>query len=178
MKLWTIQHRTAYDKLMKTGFLRADENHLFCEDDLRFAYDWMAEEMKKRIGNPPDKIQYPVWLWYQWEGCRKRPDMRSFGRRWAAKGTPITLITAEIPDHKVLLSDFDMWHIVLNNAYLALTEEEDEHPVLTKEKSWERIFDFSIDNEYWNLKGSRSIQATVWEVVKEQVCKAEHFIAR
>ena len=61
--------------------------------------------------------------------------MRSFGRRWAAKGTPITLITAEIPDHKVLLSDFDMWHIVLNNAYLALTEEEDEHPVLTKEKS-------------------------------------------
>ena len=135
MKLWTIQHRAAYDKFMKTGFLRADENHLFCKDDLRFAYDWMAAKMVQRFGNPPNNVRYPVWLWYQWEGCRKRPDMRTFVRGWAAKGTPITLITVEIPDHMVLLSDFDMWHIVLNDEYLSLTEEEDEHSILTKEKS-------------------------------------------
>lgn len=178
MKLWTIQHRAAYDKFMKTGFLRADENHLFCEDELRFAYDWMAAKMVQRIGNPPNNVRYPVWLWYQWEGCRKRPDMRTFVRSWAAKGTPKTLITVEIPDHMVLLSDFDMWHIVLNDGYLSLTAEEDEHPILTKEKSWERIFDLSIDSEYWNLAGIRSIQATVWEITKDQMCKAEHFIAR
>lgn len=30
MKLWTIQHLAAYDKMLETGVLRADKNHLFC----------------------------------------------------------------------------------------------------------------------------------------------------
>ena len=26
---------------------------------------------------PPNDVIYPVWAWYQWEGVRKRPDMRT-----------------------------------------------------------------------------------------------------
>lgn len=48
--LWTIQHEEAFREFEETGVLRANENHLFCEDDLRFAYDWLSREMNKRIG--------------------------------------------------------------------------------------------------------------------------------
>ena len=48
--------------MQSSGVLRADANHLFCEDDFRDAYDWMSCQMKKRISEPPDGVQYPVWL--------------------------------------------------------------------------------------------------------------------
>ena len=37
--LWTIQTEEAYQEFVKAGILRANEAHLFCGDDLRFAYD-------------------------------------------------------------------------------------------------------------------------------------------
>ena len=37
--LWTIQHEEAYKEMLKTGILRANDNHLFCGDDLKFAYE-------------------------------------------------------------------------------------------------------------------------------------------
>lgn len=43
----------------------------FCRDQ----YDWLVKEMKKRIGDPPEGVSYPVWAWYMWEGCRKKPDL-------------------------------------------------------------------------------------------------------
>ena len=46
----------------------------------------------------------------------KRPDMRVHGRNWGEKGTPVVLLTIEIPDNLVLLSDFDYWHCVLNDG--------------------------------------------------------------
>ncbi|MCD8083007.1 MAG: DUF3841 domain-containing protein [Clostridiales bacterium] len=45
MILWSIQHRVAYDRMLHTGMLVADERYQFCENDLRFAYDWMTEQM-------------------------------------------------------------------------------------------------------------------------------------
>ena len=38
------------------------------------------------------------------------------GRNWGEKGTPVVLLTIEIPDNLVLLSDFDYWHCVLNDG--------------------------------------------------------------
>lgn len=46
----------------------------------------MANQMKMRIGNAPEGVTFPVWAWYQWEGKRKRPDMRIHGRSWSKKG--------------------------------------------------------------------------------------------
>ncbi|WP_228409450.1 DUF3841 domain-containing protein [Radiobacillus deserti] len=55
-------------------------------------------------------------------------------------------MTVEVPDNKVLLSNFDAWHCVLNDWFCSMTNEEDELFVqgklnITKEQSWERIFD-------------------------------------
>lgn len=176
MILWTIQHKAAYDKMLFTGTLRADEDHLFCQDDLLFAYSWMTKQMQKRIGDPPEGVRFPVWAYYQWEGIRKRPDMRSH-RRWGEKDQPIVLLTIDVPDNRVLLSDFDMWHSVLNNSYLPLSEADDiDNPTeADKMKSWERIFNIDSTTEYWDVP--KSTQATFWELKREWVKKTEHFIS-
>lgn len=176
MKLYTIQHRKAFNKLMETGVLHADESHLFCGDEFRFAYDWISSQLTKRVIPPPPNVHYPIWLWYQWEGSR-RPDIRTFKRISAEKGTPVTLLTVEIPDRLVMLSDFDMWHIVLTDDYLPIDESDEENHTVTKEQSWERIFDFSIENNYWGSPADRTIQANVWEIRKEQILSAKHYIA-
>ena len=61
MLLWTIQHKAAYDILLETGRLIANEKYLLLDGGLRCYYEWIAEQMKKRIGMPPDDVIYPVW---------------------------------------------------------------------------------------------------------------------
>lgn len=77
MRLWTIQHYSAYETMLETGILAANEEHLLCQDELcqdnfRYAYNWMSHKMIEANILPPNKIiHYPVWAWYQWEGKRK-----------------------------------------------------------------------------------------------------------
>ena len=176
MLLWTIQHKAAYDEMLRTGSLTANEDHIFSYFVECGAYPWLADQMKKRIGMPPKGVNYPVWAWYQWEGKRKRLDMRTH-RNYDKKGSPIVLLTIDVPDDKVALSDFDMWHHVLNDWYLALDEKDDKENYTEEEKvkSWEKIFRIDVDTEYWNVP--KSTQATMWEIKQEWVLKAEHFVA-
>jgi hypothetical protein len=106
----------------------------------------------------------------------------------------------------VLLSDFELWHYVLNYWYLPKTEKDGEtfeeqltctglslpgcshqrplpHAAFRRkiENSWERIFDSS-----WTDPGhkivppakNRSIQGTMWELLLEDVVESKLFIAR
>ena len=183
--LWTIQHEEAYQEFERTGVLRANENYLFCEDDMKFAYDWIAKEMRKRIGAPPEGVTYPVWAWYQWEGQRKRMDLRRSG--YAERGTPLVQITFEIDTKDFLLSDFDVWHEVLSKQYIATSETDWDafyavHPHPTQEDvehTWSRVFD--IKHPYIWQDGEledQSIQATLWQIEWSQVKKVEHFFAQ
>ena len=178
MILWTIQHLKAYEKLCETGTLRADAKHLIFNGEFTEAYRWMAEQMTERIGPAPNDTVFPVWAWYQWEGQRKRPDMRFHSRGWGEKGTPIVLLTIDVPENLVLLSDFDYWHIVLNDGDLIYPYSEIAcYSEEKKRNSWKNIFDItcSFDSEEHN---SISTQATLWEIKNEWVIKAEHFISR
>ena len=60
MLLWSIQHQCAYEKMEQTGVLRADKNFI-ATDWFENSYLWMAEQMKKRIGEPPEGVIFPVW---------------------------------------------------------------------------------------------------------------------
>ena len=100
------------------------------------------------------------------------------------------LIEVEIPDNKVVLSDFDNWHSVLNGtySYTQTTNEKEFDEVyewlqsLPEEQrsqeirhSWESIFDISI----WDTDFSRNgiwVQATVWELKKEYIRKVYPFV--
>ena len=183
--LWTIQDEAAFEVFEKTGVLRADPNHLLFDGDFEDAYLWMADQMRHRIGAAPEGVQYPVWAWYQWEGQRKRMDLRRSG--YAKRGTPLVQITFEADPQEFLLSDFDAWHFVQNEHYLADSESEwDDFYAndgdLRKDEiiaSWDKIFDMDHDVLSWDSKPTyRSIQATLWEIRMSQVIKVEHFLAK
>lgn len=136
--LWTIQHADVWEELQQTGVLHADPER--ADGAFRRAYDWMALQMCRRIGPPPEGVCYPLWAWYQWEGQRRRRDLRCSG--YGPRGTPMVQITFEIDRDRILLSEFDRWHTVLSGGYLA-TDEQDwgRSRGCKPEPSWERIFD-------------------------------------
>ncbi len=187
MILWTIQDEAVYDNILKTGVYRCDLERSIMKE-WKPMYDWLVSQMIKRIGERPVGVEYPVWAWYQWEGIRKRPDLRR--ERWKNgwKGERFVCMEIEIPDKDVLLSDFDDWSVILNNGLLSITEEEDaeldhKYNILSKqdkkvmkERNWERVFDMTpIDNE-WTVRGD-SIQATFRELRKDQIRSVRMFTA-
>lgn len=187
MRLWTVQSYNVYEVLRTTGIYRcnSDLSSLLEEDTFVNAYEWISEKMKSQIGNPPDNVKFPVWAWYKVDGQHQRPDMRTFGMRVFQKSV---LMEIEIPDNQVLLSDFDLWHIVLNDTIYykassiegisyekwdAETDKEDEYynslsneeKIIYKQNSWERIIYTNTNNL------SDFVQATFWELKKEQIKK-------
>ena len=183
--LWTIQDEAAFEVFQKTGVLRAGPNHLIFDGEFQDAYDWMASQMHRRIGPAPAGIQYPVWAWYQWEGRRKRMDLRQSG--YAKRGTPMVQITFEADTKDFLLSDFDDWHIILAKNYIADNEQDwddfyandGDHRTDEIIASWDKVFDLNRYEPNWDPEPDRrTVQATLWEVRMSQVKKVEHFIAK
>ena len=81
----------------------------------------------------------------------------------------------EKPDKDVLLSDEENWHLVLNDSYIADSEEDFDnfynHPSeIEKELSWEKIFDVSPFENGWSRKGM-FVQATFWELSLSEVVR-------
>ena len=183
--LWTIQDEAAFEVFQKTGVLRADPNHLIFDGDFRDAYDWMVAQMHQRIGPAPAGVHYPVWAWYQWQGKRKRRDLRHAG--YAKRGTPMVQITFEADTKDFLLSDFDAWHFVLANHYIADGEQDwdnfyandGDHRTGETIASWDKVFDLNRYIPNWDPEPDRrTVQATLWEIRMSQVKKVEHFIAK
>ncbi|MBQ9034234.1 MAG: hypothetical protein IJ107_06140 [Lachnospiraceae bacterium] len=60
----------------------------------------------------------PVWAWYMWEGARKKPDLRQ--KRWGYgwKGERFACMEIDIPEEKLILSDYDTWSIILIDGLL------------------------------------------------------------
>ena len=187
MILWTSQEEAVYNELLKTGVYRCDLN-LSSMKDCREKYDWLVRQMKQRIGPPPEQVTYPVWALYQQDGKHRKPDLRR--ERWAfgCNGERFACLEIEIPDREVLLSDLDVWCIILNDGLLSDTEQEDrcleaQYEALSpsekrrmKEKNWERVFDLSPLNNDWMRRGY-DIQATFWELRLEQVRDVRFFRA-
>lgn len=169
MILWTLQYEHEYDRLCRDGGLKYGVEHEITFPVFAKPYEWMMSQMRVRIGIEPEDVCYPIWAWYQWEGKRRRLDMRSH-RCYGKPGERIVLLTIDVPNDKVLLSDFDNWHYVLNDVHFDLPEMIEE----TKEKSWEKILDLVRMAELENPNGL-SIQATMWEIKKEWVKKVEFY---
>lgn len=194
MILWTIQTQKAWDVLDQEGYLVTSKKNI---GDVCFekAYLWMIDQMTDRIGPPPRRNRFPIWAWYQYQSAIKpRPDLRN--RAHLPPKTRGVLIEFECDENDVLLSDFELWHYVLNNWFLSESLEEDGisefeksaprdltkeqvHNQEALEKSWQRIFDLD-----WSVpdiadpRHLKSIQATIWIIRKEQIRSSKMFIAR
>ncbi len=71
MKLWTSQTIEFYNELIRNGIAYCTKISPIAQD-CTIAYQWTAEQMKKRIGEPPmSEIMLPVWAWYQYNSQKK-----------------------------------------------------------------------------------------------------------
>ena len=203
MVLWSILTPLAWEQVQRKGCLRANHRHLMKE--YRGPYQWMVKQMERRLSIPrPSQNTMPIWAWYRWEGKRSKPDLRAGGH--LPKGDRGVRIEFRIEGDRVLLSDFDLWHYVLNYWYLPTSERNGrsferelaakglsfyrcshERPLARAryrreiERSWERIFDiewFDRSQAIADPPEKKSIQATLWELHLEEVVEATEFIAR
>lgn len=166
MKLFTIQHAAAWETAKRCGFLAGDERH--ADQDFLTAYRWMQSQMSRRLSHYSGKP--PIWAWL------KRPDLR---HRWASKGQLMVLLTVDVPPERVLVSDHEAWHFVLNKSYLGLDEEDfDSHRDSSEEAlklSWERIFGpFPVWKDFPNTH----LQACVDQVYLHEVLSVRFFNGR
>ncbi len=117
MRIFTIQTYDAWQSLQARGVLRASVWH---QSDLApLAYQWMRQQMCARIGHPPHSFQVPLWGWAH-EDAQSMIDIR---RHWM----PVSRycqIEIELKETAVLVSDFDLWHIVLMDDYVALDDQD------------------------------------------------------
>lgn len=181
MRAWTIQTMAAWTALSAGRTWRtcaAPGERAWVP-----AYRWMAQAMRLRLGNPPLRHQMPIWVWCQWRGAsRARPDLRTRGH--LPPGTPGVRLELELDESRLLRSDFELWHYVLNGWYLpdspADERDFDARPDRPRvEPSWQRIFDLDRrDRRYMAGRESKSIQGVIWELRPDDVRGATDFVAR
>ena len=194
MKLWTIQPPEILDEIKASGVYRCNPDRAELLTDpasrpiFRQSYDWLAGQMKRRLGPPPDGVRYPVWAWYRFDGENRKPDLRRTEFRTYGPGT--LCIGIEIPDDRVLLSDELKWHFVLNNWWCDDSTSEEEHDRITAEieqknygraqyqrmmrKSWENIFNIEKVKNDWCTNGYY-VQATFWELPGSSIRSIQRF---
>ena len=125
MKLLTVQKKSVWRSLLANGRHLADPDFEseWAEDPahawgFRKAYEWMGEQMQLRGLPKPESARYPVWGWAQ------RPDWPK-GRmpeRFLRCDEEMELLWLDIEPERVLLSDFALWHNVLNRWPLEFSE--------------------------------------------------------
>lgn len=194
MVLWTIQPVCVLDELEQYGVYRARADRIDMLEYWGPSYLWLCNFLKQKDTGPED-VQYPVWAWHTFCGKRKKPDLRY--NCYGHSGEELVCIEFDIPEDKVLLSDFELWHFVLNNWWLdvgmfepdyteedydinhkkfaALSQQEQDEE---KERSWLNIFDVDtvVDNDF--IRRGVDIQAIFWELRMEWIKKVQYFIHR
>lgn len=171
MQYWTIQTVEAWNQAQALGFLKGNPEYVWQE--FMRSYRWMISQMKQRM--PRYDGEFPVWLW------TGRPDLRFSGR--LAKGQRGVLLEVRLEADDVLISDFQAWHMVLNDHFLALTEREEElydngALALTKEESWERIFDYEFLQTHDCWSGEQELQAVAGTISLDKLKLLKEFTAR
>ena len=187
MRLWTAQTPEIYKSLIDTGVYHTKESEINDFEFWKRSYDWLVAKMIEHIGSPPVGVNYPIWLWYIWNGKHHKPDLRS-RTTFGPKGLKQVLLEVEVPDDQVLLSDFDAWHFVLNDYVILNAQNEIEYEEMYKHfeslskeqqeaeriKSWEKVFDITpFENDFY-CKG-KWVQATIWELRSDQIVRAIPF---
>lgn len=187
MKIYTLQHKAVYEELLKKGVYRPSKKRI-CDPSFEYAYNWLSRMSKKYRGY---ECPRPIWGWL------KRPDMRS--QRWIRdpeqdKIIPVVLLTLEVPDDKVLLTEFDLWHHVLCNTPVVLNHKQNREwdkilkpygeyvsnrvpkRILEKlELTWELIVKENLKSYSKDYVSEPRYQATFPEIRLDQVIKVENF---
>lgn len=142
IRIYSYQCVDGWEAAQSRGYLTGSHGHNL-DDFWDHSYEWMREAMRKRI--PDFSGDLPVWAW------PKRSSNKKLFK------DPYVRITALVPRKRILASCYDMWHIHLNNGFIATSDAESEdyesrwpervepgsdpiHTVWTQ-KNWDIVFD-------------------------------------
>lgn len=192
MIIWTQQRLEFWEELNRNGVAYCTcQSWLYRE--YGFAYDWLAEQMRQRLGEPPHPdIRLPLWGWVQY-GCYKSKKPKFRPNNVDNKPIAEVFIEAEIPDEMLLQSNFNLWawhclngwqigdeqlqrDIDAYNSKNGIKDGADfmNYPQELKERianSWQHIFDLNYRNPRYHNRPKRNtpIQATFWSLRREWV---------
>lgn len=197
MILQTIQPVSVLESLQKDSIVFSCPDYSEYGDDNMYwtfkqSYDWLKKEMIKRKIHPQNSETDLFWAW-AWAGDlnKKKVDLRT---RAYCRNQANVLLTIEKNEKDILLSDFNLWHFVLNYWAIYTSKEEEKfwdkicsnketnyydhkplpQPGLNKqiEKTWELIFSLEEkeDGFYCNL--DKKIQKYLEVYKKRQVVQA------
>lgn len=187
MRLWTRQHVSVWDEILRKGSYFAKKEHIELKNDsiseyYLELYHWYIKRAEKIVSRE-SREHYPIWASTSYKN-----------RLHVVEDT--FLIELEVPEDRVVVTDFDKWGYVVNYWYVPRDKkDEKEHneelqklgigdeseivmghkgnfyPLLRDKilKSWDRIFE--IEDHHLAMT-----QATLWEIKKEWVIKVENHL--
>ena len=160
MKFYTVQAPYMWEYIVQKGKWVTDRKYYMAQEE----YDWMLKQMAERItiNNPSHSL---IWLW------DKKPDLRYSG--YGKRGTEMVLLEVELDRSCVLASDFEAWHFVLNNCFLG----DEKAEVISKEESWERIFDLDFCQSYFEDRAP-ILQYVTGEIEQENINFIRKFVCK
>lgn len=176
IRLYTRQHRSAWAEAQRRGYFTGDHGILdFDEEsgiDFTFhkQYDWMRNQMAAVV--PDFSGERPVWAY------PKRPSHKGW---WKLRPDMIQF-TALVPRKRILFSDYETWHIALNNGVMVDTEVEDDqwwnsNPRPEPSYTWNRCLDITQDFQgkvyEWYAPSDR-IQACVDRIYLEEIVSIKY----
>lgn len=168
LHLWTIQREATWRLWQRAGNLSSSWQYVPAE--WRVAYRWMAAALARK-SEPPSQSAAPVWAWFQSHGAaRNKPDLRWAGHlETGTRGVRVELVLSE---SSVLLSDFELWHYVLNNWAL-------QDGSGSRRRNWRHIFDLDFALEdVARRRSEKAIQAVFWTASMSAVVRVDSFVAR
>ena len=214
--LWTFQdYSTIKAKFRSHGRYQASISNSTWIDDPGFmaAYRWMIWQMDQHGVERPNSIVLdpnlitPIWAWVKWtddssDGSREsgipklKPD-RNNQLFQLFYGDEHDLVHLRVPVERVLMSDFDLFHCILN-AYEQVLWQSKSHdsdiqiPLIPFQEIWSQtpvevysqtdeimLPDLIWDNFIVPVNESKSfdetpfIQAVLWELLPEDVVEVD-----
>jgi len=177
----------------------ADSTLVLCGTNYQFpvAYDWMITKMIEGDLPRPHPEVYPIWAYYRWLGIKRpKPDLRSYDMKATARDQRQVLMTVDIPEERVLLTDYFSWSACLNYCYAGTVKASDAfyrrarkacptwdysdplpepfHQELVA--SWDAVLDLAASRRFQHTrKDEQILQATFWELWAEEVTEAVAF---
>lgn len=104
LTLYTVQSVEAFEWLRSGGELRGDP--ALGEEHFAEGYAWLSARMREHLGRH-GAGEGMLWLWAR----ERRHDLVDQLR---AESSAVVLLTVSVARERVLLTDFDDWHDVLN----------------------------------------------------------------
>lgn len=174
--VYTVKPEFLYKKMRDQCYLEGDKKYAMFPE----AYEWMVDQMKKRLPCCKDMQNYPIWLW-QRRPNRNETALATKGERWV-------ILKLDIPEDEILWSSFDEWHMILNEG--PITYDEKEYDAIEKRgdlkeeimETWERLFDHewlaSRPVEWAGDYKTDWFQGVTPRIKMEHVKKVSRFIGR